>query len=312
VFFNRRDAQNGSDLASLAGTKRLADFYVKGPTQSQYLFTTTNNVYTAVQSSLGANGCVTSNGCDWTARYVGARVGSDFVPLGAVGPTDTGVPAGTLGVRVDVHTTPRTYFLGILGQSTWDVRTTATSITGTGQDAAPGGLLLPIAMIEGQQLTPGNIYAITSGANGPGNFGWLSWTGSNDAGALAASLCTPNNPSFTLPAQFPGDPGATNASDVRACLQFWVDSRQPVLIPIVEKKSNVDDGCRTGGNGNNFTYCIIGFVAMVLTDFDQPAIDQINGRFVTTMPYSTGDTIPGGVTAPPSAGDPFYFIGLAK
>ena len=79
VFFNRRDDQNASDLASLAGTKRLYDYYTKSTA-----FTTTDNVYSAVQKSLQANGCVTANGCTWTARYVGDQIGTTFPVLGTV------------------------------------------------------------------------------------------------------------------------------------------------------------------------------------------------------------------------------------
>ena len=121
VFFNRRDDQNASDLASLAGTKRLYDYYTKSTA-----FTTTDNVYSAVQKSLQANGCITANGCTWTARYVGDQIGTTFPVLGTVRATDTALPNGaaapyTFGIQVDVQTQPRTYFLGVFGRGTWDV-----------------------------------------------------------------------------------------------------------------------------------------------------------------------------------------------
>ena len=143
------------------------------------------------------------------------------------------------------------------------------------------GDLLPIALVDGQNLAEGTIYSLTSGSNGPGNFGWVSWDGSNSAGSLATSICTPNNPAFTLPYQFPGDPGKTNASDVRACLQYWVDNKATILIPIVYAPDDpaAPAGCSTGGNGNNFHYCIKRVVAFVLTGYSQPAVDQIEGRF---------------------------------
>ena len=67
-------------------------------------------------------------------------------------------------------------------------------------------------MVAPTTMSEGSIYALTSGSNGPGNFGWVSWDGSNSAGSLATSLCTPDNPPFALPFEFPGDPGKTNAS----------------------------------------------------------------------------------------------------
>jgi Flp pilus assembly protein TadG len=312
VFFSRRDDQNASDLASLAGTKRLYDYYV---TNTNY--TSTDNVYATVQKALTDNGCTTAGGCTWTARYVGAQNGASFPDLGLVQSSDIAPPGATtgaqaLGVKVDVRTQPRTYFLGIFGQGTWDVRTSAISMTGS-ITSAPPGQLLPIALVDGQPLNAGTIYALTSGSNGPGNFGWVSWDGSNTAGSLATSLCTPNNPAFTLPYQFPGDPGKTNASAVRACLQMWVDSGQTILIPIVygPNDNSAPAGCKTGGNGNNYTYCIKRVVAFTLTGYAQPAVDQINGRFDTTMSYATGQTVPAGTAVPPTSGGTNY-IGLAK
>lgn len=313
AFLNRRDAQNSSDIAALAGTKRLADYYVKGTA-----FTASNNAYTAIQTRMTQNGCTTAGGCTWTAHYIGPRTGSTFQDLGLVGATDTVVPgaiSGTkaMGVKVDVTKTAQTYFLGVMGQNGWTIKTTASAMSGQ-PTGAPAGQILPIALVNPPTMDEGSIYALTSGSNGPGNFGWLSWDGSNSAGSLATSLCTPNNPAFTLPAQFPGDPGTTNASAVRACLQQWVSNQQTVLIPIVWKSNDpgAPAGCSTGGNGNNFHYCVKGLAAFVITSYSQPAVDQINGRFVADMPYSTGSNVPAGLTGPPAAGSQFYFLGLAQ
>jgi hypothetical protein len=88
-----------------------------------------------------------------------------------------------------------------------------------------------------------------------------------------------------------------------------------VLIPIVLKSGQSSGpSCSTGKTGNNFHYCIIGVAAFVLTSFSQPAVDQINGRFVGTVPYSVGSNpnVPGGVQAPPSATGGVNFLGLAQ
>ena len=321
VFLQRRDSQNSADLGAMAGTKRLADYYVLPTGAAGKAFTPTDNVYTIIATRMTQNDCPTGGGsiCSWSARYVGPRSGSTFVDLGPVTPNDTAPPgaiSGTkaLGVTVSVTKTPATYFLGVIGQSTWTVNTVATAITGK-LPGAPGGQLLPIGLTE-LPTQEGAIYALTSGSLGPGNFGWVSWDGSNSAGSLATSLCTPNNPPFTLPAQFPGDPGKTNASAVRACLQYWVDNKQTVLIPIVLKSNdpNAPPGCSTGGNGNNFNYCIVAIAAFVITGYDQPAVDQINGRFVGTIPYSVGGNanVPGPITSPPDEGSVLYALGLEQ
>lgn len=319
AFLNRRDSQNSSDIAAIAGTKRLADYYVKAAAFTPgTLAASGNNVFTSIEKRMQENGCTVAANCTWTARYVGPRTGSTFVDLGPVGAANTAPPGAVsgqkaLGVKVDVTRMPPTFFLGVIGQSTWTIQTTATAVTGQ-PSGAPANQLLPIGLVSPPTMDEGSIYPLTSGSNGPGNFGWISWDGSNNAGALAVSLCTPNNPAFVLPTEFPGDPGKTNASAVRACLEQWRSTGTTVLIPIVEPNNGGDpnNGCATGGQGDGFGYCIIGIAAFVITGYAQPAVDVIEGRFIGTMPYSTGSTVPGGVTAPPVPGSQFYYLGLAR
>ena len=320
VFVVRRDSQNSSDIGAMAGTKRLADYYVKTAGSAGQAFSPTDNAYTAVATRMGQNDCASGAGsiCSWSARYVGPRSGSTFQDLGPVTATDSAPPGAVsgqkaLGVKVNVTKTPATFLLGVIGQSTWTVNTTATAVAGQ-PPGAPSGALLPIGMVQLPSMDEGTIYALTSGSNGPGNFGWLSWTGSNDPNSLASSICTPNNPPFVLPAQFPGDPGKSNSSSVRACLQTWVDNQQVVLIPIVLPSGQSNGSCATGGNGNNFTFCIVALAAFVITGFSQPAVDQINGRFIGTIPYSVNgnNNVPGPVTAPPTRGSTLYYMGLAQ
>jgi hypothetical protein len=74
-----------------------------------------------------------------------------------------------------------------------------------------------------------------------------------------------------------------------------------VLIPIY---STVQ------GAGNKAIYTITGLAAMVLTSYDQPAVDDIQGYFVGVYPYTS---VPAGVTAsPPSKDDSLVFMGLVK
>lgn len=292
AFLNRRDAQNSADVAAMAGAKQLADYYLKKAPPS---------VYDTIAKSVKANGC--STGCTWTAHYVGARSGEIFRDLGAVG-AGGAPPGGALGVKVDVTRRPHTYFLGVVGQGTWTIDTTATAVTGR-PVRAPADELLPIAIWELSEFKTGTLYALTNGKNAPGNFGWLSWSDSNGSKSLAASICSPNNPSFRLPATFDADPGESNSSGVRDCLKKRVDSRQPVLLPIVDEET---------GEGEDTRYRIVGIAAFTITSFSPrgPVVDQINGRFEGTLPYSQGSTVPGGITAPPSPDSPFYYIGLSQ
>jgi hypothetical protein len=213
---------------------------------------------------------------------------------------------------VSVVRKPRTFFLGVAGQTSWNVGAAATAVTAR-VAALPPGQLLPIGTNPPQPFNPGQIYTLTETANsggggspsfGPGNFGWLSWTGSNAAGTLATSLCTPNNPQFTMPYIFPGDPGASNASDVRACLDMWVTAGTTVLIPIVS-------GCDPC-NGNGAAFTVSGVAAFVLTGYSSsgPAINSLAGRFVE---YYNLPTVAGGLSSQaPQPGDPTSFLGIIR
>jgi Flp pilus assembly protein TadG len=290
AFLNRRDAQNSADVAAVAGAKQLADYRLKKASLG---------IYDTIARSVSANGC--STGCTWTAHYVGARSGAVFRDLGPV--AAGGAPPGrALGVKVDVTRRPHTYFLGVVGQSTWTIDTTATAVSGL-PDGAPADELLPIAIWQLPELKTGTLYALTNGKNAPGNFGWLAWSDSNDSESLAGSICTPNNPSFGLPTWFAADPGKSNSSSVRACLKKWMESRQPVLIPIVDKER---------GEGESTEYRIVAIAAFTITSFSKPAVDQINGRFEGTLPYSQGASVSSRITIAPSPDSPFYYIGLSQ
>jgi Flp pilus assembly protein TadG len=301
VFAQRRQGQNTADLQAMAGTKVISDIYTwTGPG----LKPTGAAVYQALADSADANSCQAGAGtpCSWVARYVGPG----YVDLGPVTNVASALPANTIGVKVNVERLPSTYLLGVIGQGSWKVDTTATAIV-TAAQGGPAGQLLPIALYgkdasgNDRKFEKGQVYDITSGKNAPGSFGYLSWSGSNSAGALADSICTPNNPDFTMPTTFPIDPGKSNSSSVRACLQNWVDSGATVLIPIY---STVQ------GGGNKAIYTITGLAAMVLTSYDQPAVDDIQGYFVGVYPYTS---VPAGVTAsPPSKDDSLVFMGLVK
>jgi hypothetical protein len=100
----------------------------------------------------------------------------------------------------------------------------------------------------------------------------------------------------------PADPGKSNSSGVRACLDKWIASKQTVLIPIYDLVT---------GNQNNATYRIVGIAAFVLTSRDQPAVDNIRGYFVQFYPYT--NPVPGGAgSGVPQPGDSSYFLGLVK
>jgi Flp pilus assembly protein TadG len=310
AFLNRREAQNLADTASMAGAKIINNHYVDGtkPDGTGY---TSGDVYAALRGNAEtANGCLADGGvpCTWSANFVDAAESN----LGPVTNSSAGIPFGTRGVVVSIVRQPRTYFLGVAGQTTWTVGAGATAVTAR-ITATPPGQLLPIGTNPPQPFTPGQTYTLTevesaggggSPGFGPGNFGWLSWTGTNDAGALATSLCSPDNPEFSMPYDFPGDPGASNSSGVRACLDGWITAGTTVLIPVVS-------GCDPC-NGNLASFTVSGVAAFVLNGYtgSGPSINSLSGRFVE---YYGLPTVPGGLgSAAPQPGDPTSFLGIIR
>ncbi len=302
AFLSRREAQNISDTASLAGTKVLLDHYTVATKQS-------SDVYLAIDRNVTvSNGCTASGGtpCIWTASYVDRFENV----LGPVSITPSSIPNGAQGVVVTIARQPRTYFLGVIGQTTWNVSAKATAMT-AGLNSGPPGVLLPIATNPPQPFVPGQPYTLTDVGSapgnspqfGPGNFGWLSWFGTNDAVSLANSICNPNNPAFTMPYTFPGDSGATNSSGVRACLDGWVTRGTTVLIPVATSCNPC--------NGSGAQFNVTKVAAFVLTGYTAsgPAISSLTGSFVEYYPLPS---VPGGYGAPPNAGDPAYFVGLIR
>ena len=88
-------------------------------------------------------------------------------------------------------------------------------------------------------------------------------------------------------------------------------------IPIVEA-TNDDPGnanhCDTGGHGNGFKLLRGRHRRVRHHGYTQPAVDQINGRFIGTIPYSVNgnSSVPGGISQPPLPGSNFYYLGLAQ
>jgi len=285
AVFNRRDAQNTSDVMALAGTKFVGD-------TDQNKTRVDASTWAALTRSAAANDCVSSGAvpCTWQAWFVvGSANGPvDLTPVSSV----SGVPASAIGVRVAVRRRPSTFVVGLAGITSWDVNTQATAVAEV-PNTAPPGALLPIALKDDG----------TSGASyTPGGFGYISWTGSNDPNALSNSICTPDNPSFTLPYTFTGDPGKSNSTGVRTCLDQWISPPgQTVLIPIYDV---------IVGTGNNVQYRVVAVAEFVIVSQAQPAVDNIRGYFVGT--YNV-DPIPGGLgSRPPTADDTSIFFGLVR
>lgn len=303
AFLNRRTAQNVSDLAAVAGTTVIAEFYTKSPS------ITSADVYNAIASRVAANNCVSTSEepCSWTASYVdgGEAVTGPVTATGAIPHTSQSVsdPPPTQGVVVHVTRQPRTFFLGVIGQSQWTIHTDATALTAR-VPSVPPGALLPIA-INPPSADEGSEFTLSTGTNyGPGNFGWLTWLNDNGNPILTNSLCNPDNPVVSIGDLVPGNTGTQNSDGVRDCLDQWILSGATILVPLFE----VCNDC----NGTNSTFRVMGFAAFVLTSYTTSggAINSLTGRFVgisdlTTVPAGTG-------SGPPKAGDTSVFLGLIR
>lgn len=121
----------------------------------------------------------------------------------------------------------------------------------------------------------------------PGNYGWLSWNGSNTTDNLVASLTPPGN----APQQYfnpdspengwtpdygdtgidvgewvQGMPGRAKADEVRARLDWHIANKTPMVIPLYDQLAG------TGANA----YCrVASFAAFELQSYDMTGRDQV-------------------------------------
>jgi Flp pilus assembly protein TadG len=282
-FRERRDAQNLSDLAAMAGTKVVADFYIDDPTVDSA------DVWNAIDSSLDLNGCSGVGDCTWSAVYVKPIPNTtDEAELGPV--SDAGpIPTGAQGTRVTTNKSSKTFFMRLVGIDTVDVSAPGTALTSQLLDGAPEGVLLPMAIYDAD-YEPGTLYTLQDGMIGPGNFGWLSWDGSQAT-------------------YFDGQVGAKTGqapADMRDCLDDYVENGTTILIPMWDQAN---------GQGSNLEYNLVGLAAFRLTAYGEPVIKSVTGEFIDFFNLSP---VPGGYGAAPcNLADPTCnaktnFIGLTR
>ena len=173
----RRVAQNGADLAALAGARVIASF-VSGDTTNG----TDANVVASINTTVGGNNLpAVSYGAPDGPRYVDIE-GNQLAYVG------TGaIPAGTAGVTVKTTKAWKPFFAGLFGVSQWSTQADATARGGYRAGGPPPGSILPIGVSE-ETYTSANICPagtptasctevnLTEGElNIPGGFGWLKF-----------------------------------------------------------------------------------------------------------------------------------------
>lgn len=139
--------------------------------------------------------------------------------------------------------------------------------------------LYPIALhaatVEG--ATPGAALPDVFNGTGPGNFGWLTWTGNPNAPTLANNLTppggshtyvNPHDPADTLVSVgdwVQGSPGVANAKPVRDALDALLG--QEIVVPVWDAAQ---------GQGNNAQYRVADFARIRLTDYHLPGQNRIS------------------------------------
>ncbi|MGC9400797.1 MAG: vWA domain-containing protein [Anaerolineae bacterium] len=151
-----------------------------------------------------------------------------------------------------------------------------------GPGPQPCGELYPIALhidtIAGAQM--GDELVDIYNGTGPGNFGWLSWTGDPSVPTLVQSLTPPGdsdtyvNPddsddhTLSTGDWVHGKPGVSNSKSVREALDTLKD--YVITVPVWGEAA---------GQGNNLEYQVVGFARVQITDYYLPGQNRISAIY---------------------------------
>ena len=275
----RRQAQNASDFAALAGARVVA-YHVSGDTVNG----TDANVMTAITNAVIANGGEPPTfGAPDGPRYIN-EAGQLLSYVG------DGMPLDALGVTVKSERTWKPFFLSVFGIQEWTADADATARGGFANSAPPPGTLFPAGIslsffqtypfCDGlvsndptdpcypKDLTPGNL-------NVPGGFGWLKF-GCNGYGLgqddTISGECEENVPFMDQQIGPPGNSfgcctqvglggldqiGSVPGNKVAVDCDYYIDNEITVMVPIWDT---------AGGNGANAWYHIVGFAGFQITE----------------------------------------------
>jgi hypothetical protein len=189
-------------------------------------------------------------------------------------------------VTVIARRTSQTFLAGIVGHWSFEAAAEATaSYAPVG--GVPGGVF-PIA-IDWQEFEYDQPYDLYAG-DGPGNFGWLSWTGCQSNICLCESLTPPgNSETYTNPYDpndhelnvgdwVEGSTAVVNSACVRDRLDYLIASGARVIIPVWNPAQGV---------GAGYEYNIVGFAEFALLDYHLPNDNRITGQFIREVELGT-------------------------
>lgn len=280
ALMQRRQSQNTSDFAALAGARIVAT-WIDGDTVNG----TDANVRAAIDATVAANGgTAVTYGPPGGPSYVndsGASIG--FVGAGSI-------PNGSRGVTIGTSRTFSPYLLGLIGVTDWTASSVATAKGGYAA-GGPSGNVFPagisLAFFETypfctgevgsgpdcqvQRLTPGNL-------NVPGGFGWLKFGATGQCAGFGLGMHTnagceenavflqeeigPPANSFGCCTTISGNAdldriGSLPGNKANADCSYYIDNEIVVTVPVWDY---------AGGQGANGWYHIIGFAGFQITE----------------------------------------------
>jgi Flp pilus assembly protein TadG len=272
LFVVKRQTQNASDAGSLAGARQLVLECAKlgmnpGPNES--------NIRNQVLRMASAN----NPGSTAKVYYVdanGQRLSQNEVGTLGVVPCSCGNRA--MGIEVVVHGSAPAFIAGLIGRTKLEADSTAKARFGAVAQVTNG--LYPFTrrnmpMTFNQQVT---LRVLDNGEDLPGNFGWLSWDGSNATSDQVEALtppgtsykyynpgqppnwvADPNDHTITVGKWIQGKPGNKNANGVLDQLDKFISTQTPMMIPLYDAVM---------GSGTNSNYRVVSFAAFVLKSYD--------------------------------------------
>jgi hypothetical protein len=146
LFVQRRQAQNASDAATLAGTRLVAKAIQT--CDSVDTSAVDDEIDRTINDYAEKNGISDTNGVagdEVNDNVIGYYVSNDGTDLGQVGEVGD-LPLGTCGVRVAVSDRDKTFFMPLIGIKEIPSSAQAMALTGPVTQLAAGGPLLPIAV----------------------------------------------------------------------------------------------------------------------------------------------------------------------
>jgi hypothetical protein len=309
ALVQRRNAQNASDFAALAGARVVAE-KIGGDTVNG----TDSNVRAAIDRSIAVNkGAPLTYGSPNGPQYVT----SSGATVGFLGDSST-IPTGAVGVKLGTSRVFHPFFLGIIGMSTWTTSASATAKGGYSAGAPPGPVFpmgIAQAFFDGRQPCAGDISAtvgdlcypahLTAGSlNVPGGFGWLKFGCSGyGLGQGSSGGCTTSKPFLQdeigppgnsygccTAIGLPGSPdfiGSLPGNKASADCNYYITNHSMLTVAVWDS---------AGGTGSNAYYHVVGYTGFQITSCDGGK--DIEG--VWRVPIYVGPT----TTTPGFAGAP--------